>query len=469
MSKDLQNLLFILQLEEYDTKRFLAWIKTHDVLQIKQEKKHLVWTLKARVIYLLASALVVLGVRPLNSLILITQILLLPENLLRFSLIFLARIKLLFFPKLIVIGITGSYGKTSVKEITYQLLQTQYTVLKTPESYNTPLGIAKIILQQLSFKHQVFLVEMGAYQIGDIKKMCDLVHPQFGILTAIGKQHWERFGSQENIIKAKSELLESLPKNGLAIVNSNNSYCLEVAKKLKIKTILYSLNAQINLKLKISNLKFLTAFNIKSSYSGSLFAIKTDGGVEHFQTQLLGVHNIANILAGIAVARNLNVSWDKIKTAVSALLPIPHRLQFIKGANNTTVIDDAYNANPDSVRAALEVLKMFDSPRKIVVTPGLVELGSQQKKENEIMGKEISEAADYLLIVGDTNKGPLKNGFLSHFQVHLRGVSDRTPLVIPTKSIVECKNLQEATNKLGEIVIPNAVILFENDLPDQYL
>lgn len=484
MSKELENLLFILQLEEYDTRRFLDWAKTHDILQIKQEKKQLVWTFKARVIYLLSYLPTVLGVRPLKSLILITKILLLPENVIKKLIILLAKIKLLFYPKLMVIGITGSYGKTSVKEILNHLLESDYQVLKTPESYNTPLGIAKIILFQLNRRHKIFIVEMGAYHIGDIKNMCRFVHPKFGILTAIGKQHLERFGSQENIIKAKSELLESLPSNGFAIINGDNHYCLEVARKQKTDKILYATHSQTNLKLKNENIKFLTALNIKSGQSGSSFEIRNGGEVLSFQTKLLGVHNISNILAAICLGRELNISWDKIKTSVSTIPAIPHRLQVISGANNTTVIDDAYNANPDSVRAALEVLKSFVSKRKIVVTPGLVELGSQQEKENEIMGQEIAKVADYLIVVGETNKNALKNGFFSVTNnkysssearssrpaIRLGGDYPLTPRDNSSKKVVfSCQNLREATTKLQEIIIPQTVILFENDLPDQYI
>lgn len=463
MNNTLTQLLFLLQLEEYDTKRLLLWIKTNPDFQIKQDKKKLVWTIKAKVLYSIARLSTLLGVKPLKALVLATKTLLPIEDIFKNFIIALAKFKLLTKPGLIIIGITGSYGKTSVKEILSHLLETNYQVLKTPESYNTPLGIAKIILTKLNAQHQIFIVEMGAYQIGDIKRICSFINPKIGILTAIGKQHWERFGSEENIIKAKSELLLSLPKDGLAVTNADNPFCLKVAQNLKIKTILYSVN---HLK-PIANSQQLIAVNIKTSNTGSSFEIKNSGEVEQLQTQLLGNHNISNILAAISVARELKIPWDKITTGVSTLSPIPHRLQLIKGANDTVVLDDAYNANPDSIRAALSVLNNFDAPRKIVVTPGLVELGTEQEKENEIMGKEIAEVADYLIIVGNTNKEFLKKGFLS--TLHLGGVIAITPRENPKRSVIECLNLQEATKKLSEIIIPKSVILFENDLPDQYL
>ncbi len=453
MNKTITQLLFLLQLEEYDTKRLLLWIKTNPDFQIKQDKKKLVWTIKAKVLYTLAKLITLLGVKPLTSLVLATKTLLPLEGIFKNFIIALAKFKLVVCPNLVIIGITGSYGKTTVKEILSHLLETDYRVLKTPENYNTPLGIAKIILTKLNAQHQIFIVEMGAYQIGDIKRICSFVHPKIGILTAIGKQHWERFGSQENIIKTKSELLLSLPKDGLAVTNADNSFCLDVSKNLNIKTILYSVNPV----KRIANSQQLIANDIKTSSTGSSFQIENSGEVEQFQTQLLGNHNIANILAAISVARELKVTWDKIKISVSTLSPIPHRLQLIKGANDTVVLDDAYNANPDSVRAALGVLTNFNAPRKIVVTPGLVELGNEQKKENEIMGKEIAQNADYLIIVGNTNKAELKKGFLS-----AKKDSDE-------KRVIECLDLNEATKKLQEIIIPKSVILFENDLPDQYL
>lgn len=462
MNNTLTQLLFLLQLEEYDTKRLLLWIKTNPDFQIKQDKKKLVWTIKAKVLYTLAKLITLLGVKPLKALVLATKTLLPIEDIFKNNIIALAKFKLTSRPKLIVIGITGSYGKTSVKEILFHLLETNFQVLKTPESYNTSLGIAKIILSKLNNQHQIFLVEMGAYKKNDIRILCDFVKPKIGILTAIGKQHLERFGSQENITRAKSELLLSLSKDGLAVINGDNSYCREIAQKLKTKTILYTVNSKQKTENRKRLAQTIIASDIKTTNNGCSFKIENDGEVVIFQTQLLGIHNIGNILAAIAVAYELKVPWDKIKFSVSILSPIPHRLQLIKGANDTIVIDDAYNANPDSVKAALNVLEEFNSPRKIVVTPGLVELGAEQEKENEIMGKEVAEIADYLIIVGKTNKEALRKGFLSTNPNHYDTAQYHS-------RVIECLDLNEATKKLQEIIIPKSVILFENDLPDQYL
>lgn len=468
----LKKLLYIFQLEGYEVDRFRKWLGENKETEIVESKQKIKWTIKAKALYLLSffSNLLTLGKLTSQTIIFSYQLLLLAERLTKYIIILGAKCKISKRKDLIIIGITGSYGKTSVKEILAHILSAKYIVLKTPDSYNTPLGISKIINQKLRREHQVFVVEMGAHQKGDIKALCDLVKPQVGIITSIGKQHLERFGNEENIEDAKFEILDCLPVNGKAFLNINDPKIFNKAKKYPQDKINYFgicencvlcesdfLN-KCNSALKVAD--------IKMTSQGTVFSIITEKGeVRNITTPLLGKHNVRNIMAGVNVARYLDIPYEEIERKCLTLEPIPHRLHLIKGANETTIIDDAFNANPDSARAALEVLSDFPAVRKIIITPGLVELGKKQKEENRIFGQEMAEIADYVVVVGETNRKAILTG-LSSIQHPTR--FDRKDRRASNIQQIAVKNLNEAMERLKEIVVPGSLILFENDLPDQY-
>lgn len=454
MTTDLRRLLYIFQLEGYQPDRFLTWTKKNKPGKNLEKKKKLNWTFKARLLFVLSSIFnfLTFGKKPAQALVLASRCLSPFQTIAETVFVFLAKAKLNQRNDLTVIGITGSFGKTSTKEILAQILEKKFKVLKTPASYNTPLGIAKIILKNLSSKHEVFIVEMGAYQIGEIKNLCRLVKPTIGILTGITNQHLERFGSLENIIAAKSELIQSLPQDGLAIINVDNKSTQNIIQKTNTPTIPYGFT------FKAQKGNFITAKQIKLASHQTRFTLlaylNKKANETEIKTFLLGRHNIANILAGIAVALSLKMEVKEIKEAIQNLKPIPHRLNIVK-KGEITVIDDAYNANPGGVKAALEVLKLFKDKTKVVVTPGLVELGDDQFAQNFKMGQLLGQAADLIIIVGRTNKKALISGAAKHKKV------DDNLFWVP--------NLEEATKKIQELALSPAVILFENDLPDQYL
>jgi UDP-N-acetylmuramoyl-tripeptide--D-alanyl-D-alanine ligase len=327
-----------------------------------------------------------------------------------------------------VIGITGSYGKTSTKHILAHILSKRYKVLATPESYNTLMGICKVINNSLLSEHELFIVEMGAYKRGDIKELCDLVKPEIGILTGIGIQHLERFGSVENIKRAKFELIESLPRDGIAILNNACEYCQ--AFQPKVKTIRYGGDEK----------------EIKVSREGLSFSVN---GIT-FQTSLLGRHNIQNILSAVACASELGMGMEEIQKAVFSLPQIPHRLQLIKRPSSI-IIDDAYNSNPSGAKEALSILSQF-SGRKVLVTPGMIELGEREVEENRIFGEEAAKTCNVIILVGKKRTKAISDGLLK------AGFSKDNLFVV--------KNLDEARDKLSQI--RGEAILFENDLPDNY-
>lgn len=352
--------------------------------------------------------------------------------------------------KVRVIGITGSYGKTSTKFILQTILSRRFQVLKTPESYNTPMGLCKVIRGQLSEEHDFFIAEMGAYRPGEIRSLCRLVEPQIGILTAVGPMHLERFKTLENVARTKFELIESLPSGGLAILNADDPFCRELAEKARqrgdLRVFTYALEHPE---------ATVTARDLGVDERGTRFTVWTlEGEAVPFQTRLLGRHNVSNILAATVAALECGLSLEEVGTGVAALEPVPHRLQLLRGAGGITVIDDAFNSNPVGARNALEVLAAFNGGQKILVTPGMIELGERQEEENRQLGMRAAQVCDAVILVGQRQTAPIRAG------LEAAG--------FPAERVTTVKNLAEATRRLQEIARPGDTVLFENDLPDTY-
>lgn len=356
-----------------------------------------------------------------------------------------ARQRLKEMPNLTVIGITGSYGKTSTKYILNQILSEKFHLLSTPESYNTPMGVTKVIRSSLKPIHEIFITEMGAKQKGDIKELCHLVSPQIGILTAVGEQHLETFKTLENIKRTKYELIESLPDNGLAVINGDNPYIRELPLP-KVKTIYYGME---------SNDLQTVAEDLQLTSEGSVFTVRQEEGSRlTLQTKLLGKHNIYNILAAVSVASELGVDSETISYVVRNLAPIPHRLELKHSSKEVTIIDDAFNSNPIGAKMALEVLFNMAGNQKILVTPGMVELGAKEYELNKAFGVEASEVCDYIILVGEKQTAPIQEGLQS------RNYS-------PSNYYI-AKDFSDARQHLQTIAQTGDVVLFENDLPDTY-
>lgn len=350
--------------------------------------------------------------------------------------------------ELIIIGITGSFGKTSTKNYLAQVLSEKYNVLVTPGNFNTLLGVVRTIREQLRPYHQVFIVEMGAKQQGDIKEICDLVHPRIGILTAVGEMHLETFKSFENIQKTKFELIDSLPTDGTAVLNFDSAGIREYnGSKSDCETITYSVETQ-EVKLRAEEVKY--------DASGVSFTIKNGSGEEVYDSKLLGSGNLLNILASIAVAEKLGVPVQKQKSAIARLRPVEHRLS-MRRANGITVLDDAYNSNPTGAAMAVEVLRNFsvgEANKRIIITPGFVEMGERQYAANKNLGRQIAIGCDYAIVVNVTNREAIKSG------IEEGGMSaDRVYLAA---------DLNDAHAHLATILKVGDVVLYENDLPDNF-
>ena len=345
---------------------------------------------------------------------------------------------------LIVIGVTGSFGKTSTKNYLAGVLAEKYNVLVTPGNFNTLLGVIRTIREQLRPYHQVFIVEMGAKQKNDIKEICDLVHPTIGIVTAVGEMHLETFKTIENIQDTKFELINSLPADGLGVIN-NDSHCISSYKGIKsqCKLIRYAVEADGDYK----------ATDVKYGANGVSFTLN---GGEQFGSRLLGVGNLLNILATTAVADYLGVPTNKQKNAIARLQPVEHRLS-MKVSNGITVLDDAYNSNPQGAKMALGVLKGFavgDGNKRIVITPGFVEMGARQAQANKELGRTIAESCDYAIVVNATNRDAIRSG------IEEGGMA--------AEKYFLADSLNHAHARLAQILKAGDVVLYENDLPDNF-
>lgn len=351
-------------------------------------------------------------------------------------------------PELKVIGITGSYGKTSTKHYLHRILSEQFEVLMTPGSYNTTMGVIRTVREYLKPYDKVFICEMGAKQKGDIKEICDLVHPQIGIITAVGPMHLESFKTLENVQATKFELIDSLPKDGLAVINNDFEYC---ANRIvtNVETKRYSLEAGSN-----SDVSY-TVEDVKYSPDGTNFVIKGPDGFElALFTRLVGACNISNLLGAVIVALYLGMSKDRIKYAVSKIEQVEHRLSIKRTPGGVNIIDDAFNSNPSGAKMALEVLENFKDGKRIIVTPGMIELGEQQFSLNESFGKEIAKSVDVAIIVGEYNRKPIVKG------IHEGNFNK--------DNLYEVGSFNEAQIVLANILKSGDTVLYENDLPDTF-
>lgn len=355
-----------------------------------------------------------------------------------------AKKKLQDIPGLKVVGITGSYGKTSTKYIINTILSQKYNTLMTPESYNTTMGVVRTINEKLTSMHQLFICEMGAKYVGDIKEITDIVNPTYGVLTAIGPQHLDTFKSLDNVRKTKLELVDSLPEDGIAFVNWEDENIRN--SKITKNMVKYGFSKDADYYHE----------NITITERGSTFDVVIPGKESiRIKTRLLGNLNILNIVGAVAIADKLGLTPDEIKMGAKYIRPVPHRLELKQNSNGSIIIDDAYNSNNRGAKMALEVLKSFEHRKRILITPGIVELGDKMTEINQELGRNAAESCDFIILVGANQAVPIYNG-----------IKEKN---YPESQIFIAKNLQEALAKMNEIITSDSVVLLENDLPDNYL
>jgi UDP-N-acetylmuramoyl-tripeptide--D-alanyl-D-alanine ligase len=347
------------------------------------------------------------------------------------------------------IGITGSYGKTSTKAILGSILEAIEPTFWTPGSINTEMGITRQIRENLKPQQELAIIEMGAYQIGSIAKLCRFTPPNAGLVTAVGVMHLERFGGAENIYKAKCELAQAVPADGLLVCNGDNPGARKMAGEYpKATTLLYGLEPEIgHLDCWMSD--------IKASMDGTTFTIHWEGKEYPGFTKLLGVPMLSNLVGAFTMACALGKDPDYVIAAIYNLEPANSRLNLRKNGDGF-ILDDSYNSNPIGFASALEVLEVLEGGRKILMTPGMVELGEIQAAENRQVALKAAAICDLALVIGDTNKEALKAGLLEG------GLAPDKLMEFPNRDLALAYLTSPEHRQAKDM------ILIENDLPDLY-
>lgn len=460
----LHDLLYIYQNLEYEPVDFLKWSAKNFWRRDLQQKHRLNYTSKAK--FILAGSYLLLLICSLSVagwlvgvwwlfpviwvflelfsaiFILAAQALLTPfEAYRRRKIIAAAKLKQSQLKDLKVVAIVGSFAKTSIKDMLYTILWKDFYVVKTPKSYNTELSIAETMLYTLKPTTQVFLCEMDAYHPGDIRQLAQIARPDLGMITSIAPQHLERFGSMDKLATTQFEIDQALPASGKLFLNATDEWSNQLAATARNELVWFGGEGDV------------TVSHLKQTVTGLEFKLHTKKESVEVKLPLFGEHHAQNFAAAAAIALELGMSLKKIAARAAQILPTPHRLE-VRQQGNITIIDNTYNSNPSASKAALALLKDYPGDQKILITPGLVELGDKFEEENQRFAENAAQVADQIIIVGQNAKQALIKGLNeANYPQNQRHLVDST-----------VAGLQ----KLASISSGNSVVLLENDLPDQY-
>lgn len=451
--------LYLLQLENYELRRFwLLLFKKGFFYPNQPLRKDIVWTKKAFLILILSLALIFIAGAAVYSLgaiyllfllflsatlfpvyLTISTLLLLPVVLI-IKKIIIGKARKTIGKEIKVIGIAGSYGKTTAKEIIKTILKQKYEVSATPDSVNTPLGIAKWILDNKNKRSEILIIEMGEHYRGDIAELCNFIPPDLVVITGITEAHLERMGGLKEISDTIFEAVDHAKKDALVFFNKddeniNKDYERHLGGK---KAVFYS--------AKDTDKKF-DADKLNWHFSFDNFG--------EFDLRLLGEYSVGTVIAGIKIAEALGLNKAEITRGVAEIEPISHRLSPIKGKGDVLVIDDSYNSNPKGAHEAILLLSRFKGRRKLYITPGIVETGSENKKIHTEIGKELATVADKVILIKNSSTPYIERGLIE--------------AGFDKQNIATFETANEAHDNLGLILQPKDVIIFQNDWGDQYL
>lgn len=428
--------LAALQQAEYEAPRFQQWIAQHqhNALDIAPKK----WTPKLKLLRILTRLFTPLFGET-KAILFALRLLEAPQFIIKSALIFAARCKLRWLQKkgLIVVSISGSYAKTSTKLILKHQLEHHIPLLATPESVNTPIGIARVILHQLSPAHKLFLAELGAYYPGDIAQLAKFVRPKYSILTPIGPEHLERFGSMQRVADSELEILHAGKQQKICSFHAN---CKWIPPHVRLST--YGKGGD----LKITH--------SSTSRSGTEAEAKIEDTTVALFIPLYGKHNAENSLPGFWLAKQLHVSLEEIRKRSATIPAIPHRMEPTLTENQVLILDNGYNTSPHTAPKVLETLKEIPGSNKVVITPGYVELGEEQYRYNVALGEKIAETATAVGIIGSANRKALADGLAN--------------AGFPEKKIVFADNEHDATLQLQSFITPQSIVLYEGGTPEIY-
>ncbi|MCR4277152.1 MAG: UDP-N-acetylmuramoyl-tripeptide--D-alanyl-D-alanine ligase [Candidatus Roizmanbacteria bacterium] len=454
--------LLLLQLEEYDLGRFIkAVVNTKGVPPSREFRKPLKFTLKIKLITALNSLLILslsffvskffnnnpyqiaglvlcfaLGLYFSYIYLIIINVLLLPIDVFaKELLIFLAKNKLKKLNNIKIIGVAGSYGKTGMKDLIATVLEEKYQVVKTPESFNTPIGIAKTILTQVDEKTEILVIEMGEYYSGDIRNICKIAPPQIGVITGINESHLERLKSIDNSIRTIFEIAQNMKPDGILVLNGKDKNIKNNYKKFLLDQEVYLYSAKGKIEFNEDAPGFI--------YQKMFFPV-------------LGHYNLDKIDGIIYIAEKLGLTDQEVQSGLKKIKTPAHRLQpILNREKNILVIDDSYNGNPDGVEEAIKTLTLFKKRRKIFITPGLVEMGFESEQIHQRIGKRLNDVVDIVILIKNSVTPGIKKGLIK------AGFDE--------KNIIWFDSMMEAQNSLGLILRSGDVVLFQNDWPDNYV
>lgn len=474
--------LYLLQLENYELGRYFGLLWKKGFLPRGEQRKGLVWTTKAKALLLMAlglhilvgvlffwaaglpaEALTKVGDRPYIYIIAvlvwvflftiyyllftIALMLLWPFDFFaKHFIVWQAKSKILNLKsKIKIIGIAGSYGKTTMKEVLKQVLGSRFKVQATSDSVNTPVGIARWILKNVDEATEIIIVEMGEHYRGDVEDICNISKPDIAVVTGINEAHLERMGTMENAAATIFEIVGGLKPKGLAVLNADDKNVMGNYKKYITPDYRVAIFGR-NPKSEIRNPKFdqgKLGWEIEILEIGKVFV------------NLLGEYALGDVDAAMKIARELGMTSEEIKKGIEKIKPVEHRLQAILSANGVLVIDDAYNGNPEGVKEAIKVLSRFEGRRKVYITPGLVEMGSSTAEIHREIGKQLAGVADVVTLI--------KNSVTSDIELGIRNYE-----LGMKPQIIWFDNAQEAHAGLKDILKPGDVVIFQNDWGDQY-
>lgn len=497
--------LYLLQLENYELGRFWKLLIKCGWFLPKELRKDLVWTSKARALFVLAIVfhlafifsffvrgfwlwgviffVVLFFLYPM--LFTLALIIICPLDFLVKKILSLrAAAKINGLPDLKIIGIAGSYGKTTMKEVLKAVLSIKFKVLSTPESVNTPVGIARWILSELDNSAQVLVVEMGEHYKGDVKELCGITRPDISVVTGINESHLERMKTLDNVIATIFEIVACSKPKSLVMLNADDALVMKHYKEFIWP------DHRVE-QFKIENLK-LKNFNIEKLDWEAEFE-----GIGKVGINLLGEYALGDVDAAIKIAQSLNMSAEEIKKGIANIKPVDHRLQPVKGAGNVLIIDDAYNGNPAGVAEAIKVLSRFEGRRKIYITPGLVEMGKASADVHRTIGKQLASVADAVILIKNSVTPFIAEGIQTTpsasgghpslaggdapqltkgtprssppFQGGVPGVKPGEVVGTGKPEIIWFNTAQEAHSSLGKILKTGDVVLFQNDWGDNYI
>lgn len=354
-----------------------------------------------------------------------------------------ARKKLAELPHLKVIAITGSYGKTSVKFMIQALLKSRYNVCFTPGSYNTPMGICKVINNDLNARHQILILEMGARYEGNIEELTQIARPNLSVVTNVGFAHLETFGTQDTIAYTKAAIVRALKEGEVAILNADDPRVSKMGEEQPIDRLLCGFDDGE-----------LRATNISYSVEGCSFTIEHKDFKQIITIPLLGAHNVSNFLLAFGVGLKFGLRPETMAEAAQKLVPTEHRLE-LKTAGDYYIIDDAFNSNPIGAKNAVDILAQFNTGKRYIITPGMIELGEKEEEENFLFGEHIGKSnLDGVLLVGLEKTKPIYEGVLKSGY--------------DSSKVKVFDSLYKANDYLKEVIGKGDVVLYENDLPDSY-